>query len=73
MRAIEGEPPDPHLNDYLVTGEPIDYVLLLFLDKENDFINHPATERVMKQLEEGYQLVFISQHGRAKLYKKTTG
>lgn len=67
---IEGLPPKPDIIGYQPkSGGTIDYVLILFLDSKNEFINHPATENLMSQLNDGYKLIFTSQNGRAKLYK----
>jgi hypothetical protein len=50
------------------TGQNIDYVLLLSYREE--FKEHAYTKEIFAQLEQAYDRVFVSEFGRAILYKR---
>lgn len=69
---LEAIPPQANFLDYPQrTGGRIDYVLSWCMDQ--DWIEHPDTKNVLSQLEQGYELVFTSPNGLAKLYRRKNG
>lgn len=50
------------------SGQNIDYVLLL--SYRDEFRDHPYTQEVFSQLDSAYNKVFVSEFGRAILYKR---
>ena len=68
--GIEGRPPSVDLLSYKQkTGGSIDYVLTWCLDNP-EFADHPNTQSVNEQLAKGYEWVFSSENGLAKLFKR---
>lgn len=68
--GFEGQPPRA---DFLhfpekTKGAQVDYVLCWCLDKK--FGEHPFTQEIKQQLDQGYELVFSSTHDLARVYKK---
>jgi len=66
--GIEGLPPSVDLLNYKAnTGGSIDYVLLWCFDFA-DKTQLPVQD-LISQLDQEYQLIFVSEHSRAKLYR----
>lgn len=66
--GIEGLPPSVDLLNYDdKTGGSIDYVLLWCFDFTDQ--TQPSVIDLISQLDQEYELIFISEHSRAKLYK----
>jgi hypothetical protein len=69
--GIEGDPPSADILAYSTrTGGTVDYVILLGLG-DSRHRSHPDTLSTLRQLRQGYTLVFTSANGRASLYKAT--
>lgn len=67
--GLEHLPPGVDISRYEKdTGGQVDFVITWCLDDQ--FLNRPETQDVLKQLDEGYQLVFSSQNQLAHLYKR---
>ncbi|MCW5922979.1 MAG: hypothetical protein KIS77_11580 [Saprospiraceae bacterium] len=49
-------------------GAHVDYVVTWCKDQR--FQDHPYTQEINQQLEQGYDLIFISEHGLAKVFKR---
>ncbi|MFN7119212.1 MAG: hypothetical protein ACK4TA_20605, partial [Saprospiraceae bacterium] len=66
---LEGIPPQANFLDFTQrTGGQIDYVLTSWLDDQ--WKDHPNTQHVLQQLEQGYELIFTSPQGIVKLYRR---
>ncbi|MFZ1677560.1 MAG: hypothetical protein WBP41_02055 [Saprospiraceae bacterium] len=66
---FDNRPPRADILNYNKrTGENIDYVLML--SYKDEFKDHPFTQEIIAQLEQGYDKVYTSQHERAILYKR---
>lgn len=50
------------------SGQNLDYVLLL--SYRDEFKDHPYTLEIFSQLDQAYDKTFVSEHGRAILYKR---
>jgi hypothetical protein len=50
------------------SGQNIDYVLMLSC--RDEFRDHPYTQEIFSQLDSAYNKVFVSEFGRAILYKR---
>lgn len=50
------------------SGQNLDYVLLL--SYRDEFKDHPYTQEIFSQLGQAYDKTFVSEHGRAILYKR---
>lgn len=71
LGIIEGIPPHVDVEGYLLkTKGTVDYIMMLFLDHENELISHANTKSLLIQLDRNYKLVFRSRSGRVKLYKR---
>lgn len=67
--GITNEPPSADILNYRSkTGGSIDYIVTWCLDKR--YINHPYTESILKQLKQGYDLIYSSPTGRTILYRR---
>ncbi len=67
--GIEFQPPSVDILSYPEkTGGTIDYVITWCLDGEH--MEHEYTKKLLVQLAEGYELVFISEHKRTRLYRR---
>ena len=66
--GLEFQPPSVNIIDYKNTGGSIDYVITWCLDDQ--YMNHPYTENLLKQLDQEYELIYTSENALAKLYKK---
>ena len=67
--GMEAQPPSVDLLSYhQKTGGSIDYVLTWCMGRS--FAEHPYTQNLRQQLDAAYELVFISQNGLARLYRR---
>jgi len=68
---FEGQPPIANLLDYPKNAEnaTIDYVVTWCLD-EKKFGDHPFIQSMEQQLAQGYDLVFTSENGYAKTFRR---
>lgn len=67
--GITNEPPSADiLNYHSKTGGNIDYIVTWCLDKQ--YLGHPYTRSIVKQLQQGYDLIYASSSGRVILYRR---
>ncbi|MCB0755483.1 MAG: hypothetical protein H6602_08335 [Flavobacteriales bacterium] len=70
--GLEHLPPGVDLQNYeSISESKIDYVVTWCLDEQ--FMDHANTLNLFRELKEGYELVFTSKHGLAKVYKRLNG
>ncbi len=66
--GLEFQPPSVDVLSYDdKTGGSVDYVITWCLDQE--WTDHPYTKNLMAQLDQEYQQIFVSENGRAILYR----
>jgi hypothetical protein len=69
--GFEGQPPNANLLEYPKNSNnaTVDYVVTWCMDRKK-FGDHRFVQSIQQQLDQGYDLVFTSQNGFAKAYKR---